>query len=217
MNPVADFAAFFKNGGPFMYAILATGLLVLALTLERFWVIQRAAQLNSAKLGKDLLRLVRGGDKRGAVALCQKVEAPVTRVAKAILQRESAASSPADGEALQAAADGAATVVLPPLGRRLSYLNMLANTATLLGLLGTIFGLTTAFNAVDTADASQRSAFLAAGISQALNTTAFGLIIAVPALLVHGFLVSKVEGIVDSVDALSVRLISLLTGGAEEL
>ncbi|MBM4116888.1 MotA/TolQ/ExbB proton channel family protein [bacterium] len=216
MNPVADFAAFFRNGGPFMYAILATGLLVLALTLERFWVIQRAAQLNSAKLGKDLLRLVRGGDKRGAVALCQKVEAPVTRVAKAILQREGT-GNPAGEEALQAAADGAATVVLPPLGRRLSYLNMLANTATLLGLLGTIFGLTTAFNAVDTADASQRSAFLAAGISQALNTTAFGLIVAVPALLVHGFLVSKVEGIVDSVDALSVRLISLLTGGAEEL
>jgi len=215
MNPVADFAAFFKNGGPFMYAILATGLLVLALSLERFWVIQRAAALNSVKLSKDLLRMVRGGDKRGAVQLCQKVEAPVTRVAKAILQREGAAA--ANEEALQAAADGAATVVLPPLGRRLSYLNMLANTATLLGLLGTIFGLTTAFNAVDTADASQRSAFLAAGISQALNTTAFGLIIAVPALLIHGFLVSKVEGIVDSVDALSVRLISLLTGGAEEL
>jgi biopolymer transport protein ExbB len=215
MNPVAEFAAFFKNGGPFMYAILATGLLVLALSLERFWVIQRAAALNSVKLSKDLLRLVRGGDKRAAVQLCQKVEAPVTRVAKAILQREGAA--PATEETLQAAADGAATVVLPPLGRRLSYLNMLANTATLLGLLGTIFGLTTAFNAVDTADASQRSAFLAAGISQALNTTAFGLIIAVPALLIHGFLVSKVEGIVDSVDALSVRLISLLTGGAEEL
>jgi biopolymer transport protein ExbB/TolQ len=94
---------------------------------------------------------------------------------------------------------------------------MLANAATLLGLLGTIFGLTTAFAAVDAADPSQRSAFLAAGISQALNTTAFGLIVAVPALLVHGFLVSKVEGIVDSVDALSVRLISLLTGGSGEL
>jgi hypothetical protein len=79
MNPVADFAAFFKNGGPFMVVILITGLLVFALSLERFWVIQRAAQLNSAKLGKDLLRMVRRGDKGGAVALCQKVEAPVTR------------------------------------------------------------------------------------------------------------------------------------------
>ncbi len=215
MNPVATFAAFFKNGGPFMIVILITGLLVFALSLERLWVIQRAAQLNSTKMSRDLLRLVRRGDKGGAVALCQKVESPVTRVAKAILQREGAAA--ASEETLQAAADSAATVVLPPLGRRLSYLNMLANTATLLGLLGTIFGLTTAFNAVDAADPSQRSAFLAAGISQALNTTAFGLIVAVPALLIHGFLVSKVEGIVDNVDALSVRLISLLTGGTEEI
>ena len=206
------FASFFKNGGRFMYVIFATGLVILALSLERFWVIQRAAALNSSKLSQDLLRLVRRGDKTSAVQLCGKVKAPASSVAKAILQREGG-----DEESLQSAADGAATVVLPPLGRRLSYLNMLANAATLLGLLGTIFGLTTAFAAVDAADPSQRSAFLAAGISQALNTTAFGLIVAVPALLVHGFLVSKVEGIVDSVDALSVRLISLLTGGNGEL
>lgn len=57
------FAAFFKNGGPFMYVILATGLVILALSLERFWVIQRAAALNSAKLSRDLLRLVRRGTR----------------------------------------------------------------------------------------------------------------------------------------------------------
>jgi biopolymer transport protein ExbB/TolQ len=84
---------------------------------------------------------------------------------------------------------------------------MLANVATLLGLLGTIFGLTTAFSAVGAADPAQRSAFLAAGISQALNTTSFGLIVAVPTLVAHGFLVSTVERIVEQVDDVSVRLV----------
>ncbi len=215
MNPLAQFGAvatFFKSGGPFMYVILGTGLMILALSFERFWVIQRAAALNSNKLSRDLLRMVGRGDRKAAVNLCEKVKAPVTRVARAILLR-----GEAEEDALQSAADGAATVVLPPLGRRLSYLNMLANAATLLGLLGTIFGLTTAFSAVDAADPSQRSAFLAAGISQSLNTTAFGLIVAVPALMIHGFLVSKVEGIVDSVDEISVKIISLLGGGSGEL
>jgi len=83
--------------------------------------------------------------------------------------------------------------------------------ATLLGLLGTIFGLTTAFSAVSAADPAQRSSFLAVGIAQALNTTAFGLIIAVPTLILHSFLVSKVEGVVESIDEASVRLIDAVT------
>jgi biopolymer transport protein ExbB len=65
---------------------------------------------------------------------------------------------------------------------------------------------------VGAADPAQRSAFLAAGISQALNTTAFGLIVAVPTLLLHGFLASKVEAVVESVDETAVRLIQTIVG-----
>jgi len=104
---------------------------------------------------------------------------------------------------------------LPALSRRLPYLSMLANVATLLGLLGTIFGLTTAFAAVGAADPSQRSAFLAAGISQALNTTAFGLMVAVPAMIAHSFLVGRVEGIVEQIDEVSVKLVRAMTGRTE--
>ncbi len=80
MNPLAQFGAvatFFKSGGPFMYVILSTGLLILALSFERFWVIQRAAALNSNKLSRDLLRMVGRGDRKAAV----------TRVGRAILLR----------------------------------------------------------------------------------------------------------------------------------
>jgi biopolymer transport protein ExbB/TolQ len=111
------------------------------------------------------------------------------------------------------AADGEANLALAPYSRRISHIGLLGNVATLLGLLGTIFGLTTAFAAVGAADPSQRSAFLAAGISQALNTTAFGLIVAVPALMVHGFLVARVEAIAEQVDEVCVRLVRAMVQG----
>jgi biopolymer transport protein ExbB/TolQ len=188
-----------------MYVILAVGLLCLALIAERFWEIGRAARLNARKFGDDLLRCVTNNDRQGAYDLCRKVKGPVSAVAMGILGRGTN-----DEEKLYAAADAEASVALPPLSRRLSFLGMLGNSATLLGLLGTIFGLTTAFSAVGAADPSQRSAFLAAGISQALNTTAFGLIVAVPAMLAHGFLVSRVDAVVEQVDETSVRLIKAL-------
>jgi biopolymer transport protein ExbB/TolQ len=210
MNPLdvlSTFAGFFKNGGPFMYIILLTAVAILGLAMERFWVIARAASVNSGKLTKDLLQRVNKGEISSAATVAQKVRGPVASVAHAILSR----SAP-DEQTLMNAADGAATIELPRLSRRLPYLSMLANSATLLGLLGTIFGLTTAFSAVGAADPAQRSAFLAVGISQALNTTAFGLIVAVPTLLLHGFLVSKVEAVVEAVDETSVRLIQAVIG-----
>lgn len=192
-----------------MFVILGVGVAILALALERTWVIGRASAWNAGKLGRDLTERLKRGDRRGATALAAKVDSPAGRVAHAIL------ACPESGEeAWMNAADAEASLVLPPLSRRLPHLNMLGNTATLLGLLGTIFGLTTAFAAVGAADPSQRSAFLAAGISQALNTTAFGLIVAVPTLLLHGFLVSKVEAIVESVDETSVKMIQAISGKA---
>jgi biopolymer transport protein ExbB/TolQ len=203
------FAEFFQNGGPFMYIILLTGVLILGLALERFWVIGKAASVRGDKLTADVLRLVNLGDFSGAAELCRKVKGPAAQVANAILTRNSR-----DEDKLLNAAENEAVLVLPALSRRLPFLSILANSATLLGLLGTIFGLTTAFSAVDAADPSQRSAFLAAGISQALNTTSFGLIVAVPSLWLHGFLVSKVEGVVDGVDQISARLVKAIVRGA---
>jgi biopolymer transport protein ExbB/TolQ len=206
MNPLSAFADFFTGGGPFMYVILAVGLLCLALTAERFWVISRAARINAGRFSDDLMRCLKNNDLARAVELARAVPGPVAAVALGILTRQSA-----DEEKLQSAADAEATLVLPTLSRRLPFLGMLANSATLLGLLGTIFGLTTAFSAVGAADPSQRSAFLAAGISQALNTTAFGLIVAVPTMLAHGFLVAKLDAVVEQTDMIGVRLIKALS------
>lgn len=205
MSPLASIAHFFKTGGPFMYAVFIAALTILALVAERFWVIARAGNINTEKLTKDVLARIAKGDTSGASELCRKVRGPVAAVSHAILARNTS-----DEVSLRNAADGAASVVLPPLSRRLNYLTMLANTCTLLGLLGTIFGLITAFSAVSASDPAQRGAFLAAGISEAMNTTAFGLLVAIPTLLIHGFLAGKVETVFDAVDASSARLIEAL-------
>ena len=209
MSALSQFAAFFQGGGPFMFVILAVSVVGFATALERFWVIGRASSWNGDKLACDLAARVAKGDVNGALDTARKVNSPVGKIAVAILTCPQRSE-----ESLMNAADGEAAMVLPPLSRRLPQLSMLANTATLLGLLGTIFGLTTAFAAVGAADPSQRSAFLAAGISQALNTTAFGLIVAVPGMLAHGFLAGRVERIVEQVDGVAVQLIRAMTRGS---
>jgi biopolymer transport protein ExbB len=201
MSALSWFASFFTGGGPFMFIILGTGLLILALALERFWVIGRASAWNAGKLTKDLTDRIHRGDLRGAADISSKVGSPAGRVAHAIIT-----SGARTEEAFLTAGDGEAQLMLSPYAKRLPHISLLANVATLLGLLGTIFGLTTAFAAVGAADPTQRSAFLAAGISQALNTTAFGLMVAVPAMIVHGFLIGRVEAIAGHVDEVCVRV-----------
>ena len=206
MDMLSSVASYFKSGGPFMFVILATAVVILALLLERFWVIARASSLNSGKLSRELRAMVGRGDIPAAIQLCRRIHTPAGHVALHILGEAGGSETQ-----LQAAADEGATLVLPGLSRRLAHLTLLANVATLLGLLGTIFGLTTAFSAVSAADPAQRSAFLAAGISQALNTTSLGLMVAVPTLIAHGWLVSAVERVADQIDEVSIPLVRMLS------
>jgi biopolymer transport protein ExbB len=211
MNELSAVATFFKEGGIFMYFMLATAVVVIAISVERFIVLGRAAGLNGRKLVEDIVRCVARRDIAGARKLSRLSNAPAAQVAAAMLQiREP------DLARLQAAADDAATLALSPLSRRVPHLNVLANVSTLLGLLGTISGLITAFSAVGAADPAQRSAFMAAGISTALNATAFGLIIAIPTLLIQGHLVGMLERIAEQADEMGIRLAHALSEGAAE-
>lgn len=201
MNQLSTIATFYKEGGIFMHAVLVIAVVIVAIVLERAIVISRAASVNGRRLTDDLVRSVSRGDLAGAHGLTARSSSPVARVAQAMLHNEVS-----DEESLQATADNAATLCLPDLTKRLPHLGVLANSATLIGLLGTITGLITAISGVGVADAAQRSAYLSAGISEALHTTAFGLIVAIPTLMIQGWLNSRVEDIAQDVDELSIRL-----------
>jgi biopolymer transport protein ExbB len=206
MNFISNLSTYFREGGPFMYVILVVGVLVLGIALERIWIIGRASAFDSGRFLRDIEARLTQGDLAGALSLARQVQTPVGHVAATVI-----ASDRTNDDRMMTAAEGAASTVLPPLSRRLPFLAVLANTATLLGLLGTIFGLTTAFSAVGAADPAQRSTFLALGISQALNTTSLGLIIAIPTLLLHTFLVGRVETVIDQVEETSARVIQAMT------
>jgi len=201
MNELAGLAAFFKEGGLVMYGILAIGVAAAGIALERFIVVLGAARLDGRRLTHDVLNHVNRGDLASARNVSRVSRAPAAQVIQAVL-----AVPELDEARLQSAADDAIALAMPPLTRRLAHLNVLANIATLVGLLGTISGLITAFAAVGAADPSQRSAFLAHGISMALNATAFGLLVAIPTLVTQGFLVGVVESIAEQVEETGIRL-----------
>ena len=111
---------------------------------------------------------------------------------------------------IQNAIEEATLEVVPQVQKRTASLNALANIATLLGLLGTIMGLIEAFKALENAEPENRQRLLAQGISLAMNTTAFGLIVAIPTLLAHLILSGMTKKILDEIDQYSVKLENLL-------
>jgi len=209
MNEFAGMASFFKQGGLAMYGILGIGVVAAAIALERFLVITGASVLNGKKLTNDVIAQISRGDLNAARNVSRKSNAPAAQVVQAVLSVPELEESK-----LQSAAEDAAALAMPPLTRRLAHLNVLANISTLVGLLGTITGLITAFAAVGAADPSQRSAFLASGISMALNCTAFGLLVSIPTLLTQGFLVGLVEGIGEQVEESGIRVSRALLASA---
>src|ERR671933_2582397 len=195
----------YKNGGPIMNFILATGIAGLAIFIERFYTIVVKSKINGRAFIERVIQLVRAGKIDDAIKLCAQSKAVLPDMGLLILRSRSR-----DEADLQNVADAAALAVLPRLTRRLHYLPMLANVATLIGLLGTIFGLRAAFGSVAIAAAAERSARLASGIAIALNATGFGLFVAVPLSVAHAYLVSQAEGIIEQVDEFQVRLINAL-------
>jgi biopolymer transport protein ExbB len=196
---------YYRNGGPIMNFILLVAVIGLAVFLERFYVIVIRSKINGRAFIERVIQLVRAGKIDDAIKLCAQSKAALPDMGLLILR-----SRTRDEADLQNVADAAALSVIPRLTRRLQYLPMLANVATLIGLLGTIFGLREAFSSVSAASAAERAGRLAAGIAIALNATGFGLLVAVPLSVAHAYLVSQAETIIEQVDEFSVRLINAL-------
>jgi biopolymer transport protein ExbB/TolQ len=195
----------YRNGGPIMHWILLTGIIGLAIFIERLYFIVIKSKVNGRAFIERVIQLVRAGKTEDAIRLCAQSKAALPDMGLLILR-----SRTRDEADLQNVADAAALSVIPRITRRLQYLPMLANVATLIGLFGTIYGLREAFASVAEASAAQRAERLAAGIAVALNATGFGLLVAIPLTVAHSYLVSQAEKIVEEVDEFSVRLINAL-------
>lgn len=201
-------ASFFRDGGMFIYLILAVSIIGLGIIIERAIHLLYKYSIDTKTLWARVSKCIKEGDIAKARSQVTGSEAPVARVFDTAL--ETFDRDERTEKEIQNAVDEISLEVIPAVDKRVPYLAMAANIATLLGLLGTIHGLIQAFSAVGNADPSQKAALLASGISIALYTTAFGLIVAIPLLIAYTLLQSKAHSIIDEVDEFSIKLINLL-------
>lgn len=185
----------FRTGGPFMYVILLVLITGFAIMIERAIYVLITNRIDTTSFVNRVLEFVQRDNTRSAIEFCGMSSAVLPRITRAGL--EEAGKSPSE---IQNAFELAAMAEIPKLEKRTQYLATIANISTLLGLLGTIFGLITSFEAVATADASMKASLLSGGISQAMNTTAFGLIAAIPCMIGYSIIQEKTNGLIDEIN-----------------
>lgn len=202
-----DLIAAYQGGGLWMHPIALALAISVAFTLERFWRLYMQYGIHGSSFMFEIQKLIMSGDLDGAIRACNGAgQSALPKVIKAGLTR---ANQPETQ--IQNAIEAASLEVIPKLERRIPYLALIANLATLLGLLGTINGLIKSFAAVAIAEPAQRQAVLAAGISEAMNATAFGLICAIFSMIAHSILSNKANRILEEIDEFGVKLLDLLT------
>ncbi len=207
MDVYTTMVKFFQEGGLFMYPIAIVMALGAAIALERWLYLTLTTAKNKA-LWNAVTPYLKAGNLAGAVQVTSKSHAAIGQIMTYGLNRVRSARRRED---VEQAMEESLMEVMPRLEKRTHYLATFANIATLLGLLGTIVGLISAFTAVATANPAEKADLLSASISVAMNTTAFGLIVAIPLLLVHTLLQTKTTEIIDSLEMASVKFLNTIT------
>ena len=198
---------FFQSGGPFMYPILAVFAIGLAITIERYLHLSFAKGKNRRMIAK-LMPLMEKGDMNAAVNIAKGSNATVGKI---FMQGMATFKTARRRDDFEAAMEESILEAIPRLEKRTHYLAMFANIATLLGLLGTIIGLIKAFTAVAQVDPGLKAEILSTSISVAMNTTAFGLMVAIPLLFSYTILQTKTTEIIDSLEMTVVKFVNQLT------
>ena len=197
-----------NRGGDWMWVLLGAMLVGLGIVAERFFALYIRTWLDPRKFLAQVMAHVEAGNYARALESCNiRSGHPLPRVLKSGLmkanRREREIERAMEEEMLRA---------IPRLNVRMSYIALLANIATLIGLLGTIMGLIHAFEAVSSASAAARQQMLAEGISEAMLTTAFGLITAIPLMVFHTILTARQERVLFSVEEAATSLLGALAG-----
>lgn len=198
---------FFQGGGAMMYPIAVVLVIGLAIAIERYIVLTATAVRNRG-LWNEIAPLLAQGNFKSAVQLTAKSDAAVGQILNYGLARISTARRRDD---IEKAMEESLMDITPRLEKRTHYLATFANLATLLGLLGTVVGLINAFAAVATVNPSEKANLLSASISVAMNCTAFGLMTAVPLLVIHAVLQTKTTELIDSLEMASVKFLNAVT------
>jgi len=198
---------FIQQSGFVGWTIILTGIISVAVVIERTRTLFFSYGMNVDEFTSKIQTLVLGKKNEEAIVACAQLEnKPLARAFKIILEK-----SDRDDDTIFQAQDIAMAEIVPMYTKRLHYLSMLANVATLLGLLGTIHGLILSFQAVAQADPAQKQALLAQGIAVSMYTTALGLAVAIPAMVTYSFLISRQNELLEQLTEKCSKLSEVLT------
>ena len=198
---------FFQEGGMFMYPIMLVFAIGAAIGLERYFYLTKA-KITNRSIWDKLTPLVQANNYQQAMAISSQSKSDIGQILSYGLSRLQVTKRRDD---IEMAMDEGLMEVIPRLEKRTHYLATFANIATLLGLLGTIIGLIQAFTAVANANPADKADLLSASISVAMNTTAFGLMAAIPLLLMYTVLQTKTTELVDSMEMATVKFLNAIT------
>ncbi len=211
MDFLYSIVSFFESGGLFMYPILLVFAFGVAIAVERYVTLSLVTKKNQAVWDK-VQPLLTNGDFDQARQMTSEDESTISQVLNMGLSLQGAVRRRED---IEIAMEESMMEIVPRLEKRTPYVALSSSIATLLGLLGTIMGLIQAFTAVANANPAEKADLLSASISVAMNTTAFGLMVAIPLLVVHTVLTSKTGDIVDSLEMASVKALNVFARRAK--
>lgn len=197
---------FIQDGGFFMYPILLVLFAGLFICVERFIFLQKA-KTRSRAIWDQVYPMITKGQLKQAMDVVKDDDTAIGRMLNFGISRALTARRVED---VETAMEEGLMEVMPRLEARTHYVSTFANIATLLGLLGTVQGLIVAFAAVANADPAQKGDLLSASISVAMNTTAFGLVVAIPLLLAFSLLQTKTGEVVESLEMASIKFMNSL-------
>ena len=202
---------FFVSGGAFMYPILIVFAVGAAIAVERYITLTLVTNKNQVIWDK-VQPLLANGEFDEAREMTSKDESTISQVLNMGLSLQGAVRRRED---VEIAMEESMMEIVPRLEKRTPYVALTSSIATLLGLLGTIMGLIQAFTAVANANPAEKADLLSASISVAMNTTAFGLMVAIPLLIMHAILTSKTGDIVDSLEMATVKALNVFSKRAK--
>jgi len=195
------------QGGTLMYFIIALSVVGLAVILERLYYFFTVERGDNEKLKDQLLEFINRGDIKGAKTICLSHDNSVAKVLEGIL--ESYDKSRANRQKLEEKVREIALSQIPSLERFMWLLGITAHVSPLLGLFGTVTGMITAFNVIASKGVGDPK-MLAGGISQALITTAAGLAVAIPALIMYNYFNKKIDSIINEMEKAATEFLNEL-------
>jgi biopolymer transport protein ExbB len=213
MGTLYSIVSFFLSGGIFMYPILLVFAIGFAVAVERYITLSLVTKKNQV-VWQEIQPLLSKGEFDKAYKMTTEDESTIAQVLNMGLSLQGAVRRRED---IEIAMEESMMEIVPRLEKRTPYVALASSIATLLGLLGTIMGLIQAFTAVANANPAEKADLLSASISVAMNTTAFGLMVAIPLLIIHAVLTSKTGDIVDSLEMASVKALNVFSKRSRSL